>query len=131
MRLSLREDSLKCRKARWMLLRLRSLLYNLGRHSDRAGCHLAHASSQHVYACSTVCTVLLSRELFLDALVRHEEERCSRSRTHDCRADAIVDAAETAGGPEAFGGLETCLESVEREERGIDCGASYAACLQM
>lgn len=62
-------------------------------------------------------------ELLLHALVSDEEQGGARRGADDGAADAIVDSAETAGGPEAGGGLEAGFEGVEGEERGVDCCA--------
>lgn len=62
-------------------------------------------------------------ELLLHALVGDEEEGGAGRGAHDRAADAIVDSAEAARGPEAGGGLEAGFEGVEGEQRGVDCCA--------
>lgn len=70
-------------------------------------------------------------EVGFDALICDEEE-CSARRGADYGgADAAVDAAETAGGEEAGGGLEAGFERVEGVEGGVHCGAGYASCLDL
>jgi hypothetical protein len=62
-------------------------------------------------------------ELLLHALVGDEEQGGAGRGADDGAADAIVDSAEAAAGPEAGGGLEAGFEGVEGEERGVDCCA--------
>lgn len=69
--------------------------------------------------------------LLLHALVRDEEQRCSRCGAYYRRPNAIVDAAEAARCPEACRGLEPGLEGVEGEERGVYGCTRYAACLRL
>ena len=80
---------------------------------------------QHVCACGCCGDSLVHGvvELFLHSLVGDEEEGCAGRGSHDCAADAIVDPAEAARGPEAGGGLQAGFERVEGEERGVDCCA--------
>lgn len=56
--------------------------------------------------------------------VGDEEEGGAGGGADDSRANASVDAGETAGGAEAEGGLETGFEGVEGVEGEVDCGAS-------
>jgi len=62
-------------------------------------------------------------KLPLHTFIRNEEERSAWRRSDDCAANAIVDAAEAARGPEAGAGLEAGFEGVEGEERGVYCCA--------
>lgn len=94
-----------------MLSRLRPLLHYFSRHSDRARRDLAQARGQHVRARSSAIA-----EFPLDAFVCDEEEGGAGCGSDDGAADAVVDAAETARGPEAGAGLETGFERVEGEE---------------
>lgn len=62
-------------------------------------------------------------EGFLHAFVGYEEEGCAGGGADDGAADAVVDSAETAAGPEAGGGLQAGFERVEGEEGGVYCCA--------
>lgn len=101
-----------------MLLGLRALLNNFGRHAHRARRNLAQTRRKHVRARRRRISKLL-----LDALVRDEEQRRAGRGAYDRAADAIVDSAEATGRPEAGGGLQAGFERVEREEGGVDCCA--------
>ena len=52
----------------------------------------------------------------LHAIISDEEQRSARRGADDSGADARVDAAEAAGGPEPGRGLETGFEGIEGKE---------------
>ena len=109
-----------------MLLRLRALLDHFRRHAHRARRDLAQRRGQHVRARRRGRRRRrrpAAVKLFLHALVGDEEEGGAGRGAHDRAADAIVDPAEAARGPEAGGGLQAGFEGVEGEERGVDCCA--------
>lgn len=66
-----------------------------------------------------------------EAVVGYEEEGGAWSGADDCGSDACVDAAKTASGEEARGGLKTSFKGVERVEGCVYCCACHCACLGM
>jgi hypothetical protein len=118
-----------------MLLGLGALLDDFGRHADGAGGDFAETGGEHVaggLAETRIVGVCGGRARGgggFDAVVDDEEERCARGGADDRGPDAVVDAPEAAGGPEAGRGLEAGFDRVEGEEGGVDGGAGYGACL--
>jgi hypothetical protein len=103
---------------------LRALLDHFRRHAHRARRDLAQRRGQHMRARSRRFAAAGGVvKLLLHALVGDEEERGAGGGAHDGAADAIVDSAEAARGPEAGRGLQAGFEGVEGEERGVDCCA--------
>ena len=66
----------------------------------------------------------------LSGLVGDEEECCAWCGADKCGADTRVDAAKSARGLEAAGGLEAGFERVDGVEGEIDGGAGNGACLK-
>lgn len=113
-----------------MLLRLCSLLDNLSRHPHRASRDLSQACCGHVCPCLAIAAALcVWSKISLGRLVGYEEQCGAWRGAYYRRSNAIVDAAKASGCPEARGGLEAGFEGVKGEERGVDCGACYGACL--
>jgi hypothetical protein len=129
-----------------MLLSLCALFDDFGRHPNSTGSNLAHTRRCNVgrwlqpgrprgaqnrcaighsfHSCRESCTLyaqyILLQYCALYAIVCDEEECCTGCRADEGGSDAAKDIAKTAGSCESRGGLQSCFQGIEREEREVD-----------
>lgn len=135
-----------------MLLSLRSLLDNFGRHTNGTGGNLAHTGGCNVCRRLQPCwprraqdccairrslhsraysSALDTKDILIEycafhAIVGNEEECGAGRRADKGGPDTAKDVTETAGSDKSRGGLQSCFQRVKGKEGEVDCCACEA-----